>query len=266
MNEPIILFRRALEEENELEIASRYIGVVEQRTEIPENRVVIGRYSCLPYYKELEKDVKNQGSRLINSYKQHKWIADFTYYEYVAQWTFESWRQHELPWCEYDGPFVVKGATNSKKNQWKKLMYAPTKADAVRIGCDLMQDGLISQQDLIYRKYEPLENFGESMISGLPYSNEWRFFFYGTTMLAGGFYWSNLEEEKWPLSDFENAKNFAAEVASTAAEHVNFYALDVAKKQNGDWVLVEINDGQMSGLSTIDPHDLYKALSTETKS
>jgi hypothetical protein len=33
--------------------------------------------------------------------------------------------------------------------------------------------------------------------------------------------------------------------------------LDVAEKENGEFVLIEINDGQMSGLSCCNPEELY---------
>jgi len=42
----------------------------------------------------------------------------------------------------------------------------------------------------------------------------------------------------------------------------NFYVIDVAKTQSGEWIVIELNDGQFSGLSAIDPNDLYMNLKT----
>ena len=37
----------------------------------------------------------------------------------------------------------------------------------------------------------------------------------------------------------------------------NFYVIDVAQKQDGNWTVIELNDGSMSGLSCNDPELLY---------
>ena len=44
------------------------------------------------------------------------------------------------------------------------------------------------------------------------------------------------------------------------SEYANFFVLDLAEKKSGGWVLVEINDGEMSGLSENDPDMLYSNL------
>jgi hypothetical protein len=36
--------------------------------------------------------------------------------------------------------------------------------------------------------------------------------------------------------------------------------MDIAKTQSGEWIVIELNDGQMSGLSENDPNVLYKNL------
>jgi hypothetical protein len=36
--------------------------------------------------------------------------------------------------------------------------------------------------------------------------------------------------------------------------------LDIAETEKGDWILIEMNDAQMSGLSMNDPQMLYKRL------
>ena len=39
-------------------------------------------------------------------------------------------------------------------------------------------------------------------------------------------------------------------------------AIDVAQTESGEWIVVELNDGQMSGLSENNPEVLYKNLTT----
>jgi hypothetical protein len=52
----------------------------------------------------------------------------------------------------------------------------------------------------------------------------------------------------------------ARQAAARIAPHVPFFVVDVAETEAGPWRVVEVNDGQMSGLSTIDPDRFYAAL------
>jgi hypothetical protein len=256
MRKPIILFRDELSVEGELQIAKQYFDVVEYRSEIPSNSLVIGRYSCLPYYNELEKDVTNIGSQLINTYKQHQWIANFEYYEAVKDHTFKTWFSAvELP---DDGTqFVVKGVTNSRKNQWDTLMFASNKRQAIEIMFELQKDSLIGSQPIIFRKYEPLVTY-ETGINNQPFTNEWRFFLYKEQILSFGYYWSQAYNKNVEIDT--KGIELVKSLAPIVSQYVNFYVLDVGQKQDGSWVLIEINDGQQSGLSENDPHVLYSNL------
>ena len=40
----------------------------------------------------------------------------------------------------------------------------------------------------------------------------------------------------------------------------NFTVIDVAQKATGEWIIVELNASEMSGLSLNDPDQLYKNL------
>jgi len=255
---PIILFRKDFDSEEEFEIAKQYFDVVEYRSEIPKDSLVIPRFSALPYYNELEVDVKNLGSKLINTHRQHLWIANFEYYEHIKEYTPESWFEHEFPYSNDEGPFVLKGLTNSRKFRWNTHMFAPNRHTAIQIGSELMQDPMISQQGIVYRKYVPLKTF-EIGINDLPFTNEFRFFFYKEELLTYGFYWSTMEDPELGKLD-EDGLQLARTVAKIAAEYVDFFVLDIGEKEEGGWIVIEINDGSQSGLSENSPHNLYAAL------
>lgn len=261
--ETAVLFRRSREFEEEQRICQKYFRTLEQRTDC-RNQLVIARYSALPFYRELEIDLKNVGCQLINSHKEHTWIANFDYYEDLAEFTPESWDDFSFQYCKYEGPFIVKGRTNSRKFEWDKLMFAPTKKDAVRIAAELSGDGLIGPQGVIYRKYIPLRTF-EVGLNGLPFTNEWRFFFLREQCLSYGYYWSSADDlSSMHISD--EAITLANKIAKIASQHVTFFVLDMAETEAGDWVLIEVNDGQMSGLSENNPDVFYANLKTATNS
>ena len=251
---PTILFRHDRDTLEEMEIAQKFFPVTGSRVGLDE-RLVIGRYSVLPYYKELEFDLKEQCSRLINNLQEHRYIASFEYYEDVKEFTPETWfRLQDVP--DDSGPYVLKGLTNSRKFRWNTHMYAADWTDAGKIHSELMQDPLIGEQGVLIRKFEKLKIL-EVGINGMPMANEWRFFFYRDQLLTNGFYWTISEKQ----GEMNNAgMEFAYRMADILKERTNFFVIDIAEKESGEWILIEVNDGQMSGLSGNDPHRLYAGL------
>lgn len=266
-----ILFRKEFDDGSEMNIAQKYFDVRNYRTHIPKNSLVIGRYSCLPYYQELEEDLKTCNSYLINSFKQHKYVANFEYYEDIKDYTFETWFSlQDIPTEMKDKPLIVKGRTNSKKFQWNTHMFANNFKEAVHIYSELMNDSFIGSQGVIVRAYHPLETF-EIGINDIPMTNEWRLFFYKNRLLSFGYYWSMIDDlsyiEKAKADFMEKGLPFAQQVANIIKEKVNFFVIDIAKTQEGDWIVIEVNDGQQSGLNEFnDPHSLYGNLQTHLDS
>ena len=265
MSNVSVLFREELDTEGELDVCKHYLHTSRYRSHL-RNKLVIGRYSVLPFYQELEAELKSKGCWLINTYEQHCWIAN------VLDWagdaslgisgaltgmTPKSWST----WASLppNTSFVVKGKTNSRKFEWNRRMFAKTRDDVPSIARSLLDDTLVSDQGLVVREYIPLRKLDEG-INGLPVSEEWRCFFYKDRLLSKGFYWSNfpdvLDQVEWTTE----AENFVREAADKARQHADFFVLDIARRADGGWVVIEVNDGQMSGLSLCDPHELYQSL------
>lgn len=260
---PQILFRPDITTQSEMIIASKHFPVVKSRTKCSLNWV-IGRYSVLPFYYELEQDLKYNNCQLINSFDQHQWIANFDYYDILKDYTPRSWRQHEFPYSNYEGPFVVKGCTNSKKDRWKTHMFAENRKQAIEVANRIYEDSYYGTQDLIYREFIPLKVL-EYGLTGIPFSNEWRFFFYKDIILSFGYYWSIAEKSEEYHNEMMNVDgiDFAQKLSSICKNYCNFYVMDIAQKVNHEWILIELNDGQMSGLSMNEPELLYSNLRRE---
>jgi hypothetical protein len=262
---PIILFRPNRTNEYELEAAHKYFTVKTQRAAIPEGSLVIGRYSVLPHYKELETDLDITGSRMINTHRQHRYIADLgNWYRDLEGITPQTWTQLEdVPLDKY--PIVIKGETNSKKFQWDTHMFAPTKGSACMVRDKLQEDELLSNQSIYYRQLAFIKTY---LIGyrGIPITKEFRIFVCGDKILTKAFYWSSHTEEI--TEEFGSAPNpndvpddFIHEVMERVGKNANFYVIDVAQRVNDDWIVIELNDGQQSGLSATDPDEFYRKLS-----
>ncbi len=261
--DPVVLMRPGLAEEEELQVARKYLPVYENRGKVPDNSLVIGRYSVLPYYRELEEDLKVGGSKLINTFNQHNYVAD------MKQWyadlkdftprTFFSLSAFKA--SQPQGSYVLKGQTNSKKQQWNTHMFAATPADVDDVHRNLCDDGLIGDQEIYIREYVPLRNFGEG-IRGLPISEEYRFFVLDGHIVGSGWYWSQFPEvrEENHLGPWLVDQTFLRDAIDAVGHAIRFFVIDIARKADGGWMVVELNDGCMSGLSEVDPTVLYSNL------
>lgn len=249
---PILLVRPRYLTRYERQFVERYFDVTDSRV-LCRDRLVVGRYSILPFYDELEADLANLGSTLVNSGAMHRWIAEFSWYEQLKEHTPETWTEETFPQCRWPGPFVVRGRQNSKKWNWNTHMFALDKASAVNVAERLKEDSDIREQGVVFRRYVPLRTF-EVLRNDLPVTNEWRFFYLGKQRLTYGYYWA--------VSDAANGTKIAPQaleladhLATLVAPHAMFYTLDLAETETGDWILVEINDGQSA---TPGDHDLDK--------
>lgn len=265
---PVILYRKGMDPQadvDEIKEAGRHFIVEHQRTDILDDELVIGRYSVLPFYRELETDISNRGAQLINTYAQHQFLADMREWcAVLGDMTPKLYeRLQDLP---EQGPFVLKGQTNSKKHLWNTHMFAKDKREAGEVYSRLQDDMLLASQQIYARDYVPLKRLATGF-NGLPITKEFRFFVVNGVAFAGGFYWASHAEdlEVVPSAD-EVPKEFLQKAIDRIGDRAEFYAIDVAQTEAGDWIVIELNDGQMSGLSCIPPADFYRDLWNALKS
>ena len=268
----VILFRNSLAMEGEQAICAKHMPVFESRTSIPKHRTVIGRYSTLPYYEELQQDLQINGCQLINSTRAYAWVAD------VMAWSLALEGLTPRSWDGWSGlpatgSFVLKGRTNSRKHQWRTHMFAANRAEVPLVAARLMDDSLIREQGIIVREYLPLRTLGVG-INDLPITNEWRTFWLVVGgqphLLSKGFYWQashpELEAVAVWTAEAETLCHEAVQRIQEEAPELRFFVLDVAQLRTGAWTIIEINDGQMSGLCGCVPEALYAKMAQITMS
>lgn len=255
----VIYYRKSLMEPGELEAASKYFKCVSLLTDIEEGDNVLYRYSLFPFPLDQEKEILNIGAKPIQSYSQHLYAAD------LQNWVADLKELTPLTWDNManlpeNGPFIVKGETNSRKSYWNTMMYAADKKEAIRINSELCKDSLIGDQKIYARQYIPLKRYLTG-IGGVPISKEFRIFVAFGQVICGDYYWANYVDdlpEKPNVADIPN--DFLQGAINRVKDHINFFAIDVAETENGDYVVIEVNDGCCSGLSCNDPEKLYSGL------
>lgn len=252
----------------EMFVAEDYMTVLDSRVLVPPDSLVVARFGLLPFYQEMERDLRYKDSVLLNSYAQHQWIANLLdwggEHGVLAGMTPRTWtRWDRLP---ENMSFVVKGRTNSKKQSWNTRMFAPSRGAVPAIAKRLNDDENLCDQGIVAREYVPLKKLDEGL-NGLPITNEWRFFFLndpktGTpVMLANGFYWMCSHPEAFEQASLSQiGVDVAKKAASLVSPHVPFFVIDVAETATEDWIVIEVNDAQMSGLCGVKADEFYKNL------
>lgn len=87
--------------------------------------------------------------------------------------------------------------------------------------------------------------------------NEYRLFFLDGKLINMSNYWA--EGNYTDLPDTINFEKVAKDIDS------NFFSMDIAKTVNGDWIIIELGDGQVAGCpENCDIEQFYKQLSNLT--
>jgi hypothetical protein len=245
-------------DKEELSVAAQYFATTTLLTSIKPNEIVVPRFSMYPFYNDQEKEIRNLGAKSINSSQAYTYIQD------LANWVVDLKEMTPRTWDRVidipeNTPVIVKTAIKSRKDNWKDLMFAPTKAKAIEIQGKLLQDSLLGYQKIYYREYLPLVKFLDG-IGDMPITKEFRFFVAYGKVISGGYYWDNYSEDIDVPDVSEVPQEFLNKAIARIGSNINFYSIDVAQTQSGGWIVIEINLGDQSGLSSNDPHVFYSNL------
>lgn len=155
-------------------------------------------------------------------------------------------------------PIVVKDFVKSRKHEWNEACYIPSASDStalesvVRRFVELQGNDL--NEGLVFREFIEFEPLTQHSKSGMPLTKEFRIFFLDGEPIYSVKYW----EEGDYKGIFPPIDRFS-EVAK--AVQSRFFTMDVAKRINGAWMIIELGDGQVAGLpENIDIFAFYKAL------
>jgi hypothetical protein len=144
-----------------------------------------------------------------------------------------------------DRPLIVKDFVKSRKHEWHEACFIPSASDrgaverVVRRFIELQGPDLA--EGLVFREYVELELLGVHDRSGMPLAKEFRIFYLDSEPLSCSPYWDEGgNDSSPPLLD-----EFAAIAQSVRSR---FFTMDVARRRDGGWIIVELGDGQVAGL------------------
>lgn len=231
--------------------------------DVPVGSTVIPRFRALPFGDLIEQEVRAHGSSLVNTYRQHRAIADSSSWAHLLDGsdglTALSPRQYDLADIPNlpEGEWFVKGETNSLKNRWIEASYAPTTGDLTRVTGAFLSDAWLGSQRVVIKPFQRYRRLATAL-NHQPIFHERRVFVLDSQVLSDGFYWTPWTDEVGVIN-YDRVQYL--ETLQSAIERVGhlarFIVIDLAEYEEGFWGVVELNDGAMSGLSENDPTELW---------
>ena len=157
-----------------------------------------------------------------------------------------------------DKPIVIKDYVKSQKHYWSEACFIPKASDKEAVNSVIrkfieLQDSDLNE-GLVFREYVELEELTNHSESGMPLTKEFRVFVKNGEIMTIFKYWDE--------GDYQNVEPIIEGFEKVIPEiKSNFFTMDVAKKKDGKWIIVELGDGQVAGLpDNADKDEFYEKL------
>jgi len=205
-------------------------------------------------YKQFYDGLLKKNIELINNpteYKHCHYLPEF-YNKIINETPKSNWTKDiskakivELSNEFGNKPIIVKDFVKSEKHNWNDACFIPNASDKNKVQeivnrfLELRGDYL--NEGIVFREFVELEFLTEHSKSKMPLTKEFRIIFLNKKVVQIFNYWDegNYDSEKPDLDYFGNiAKNIESK----------FFTMDVSKKKNGGWIIMELGDGQVAGL------------------
>jgi len=156
-------------------------------------------------------------------------------------------------------PLILKDFVKAEKHYWKQACYITSSSDpiAVRNTIDYFMKlrGDDFEGGLVFREYIDFEPLVERPHGGMPLVKEYRIFYLNQMPFATIRYWDVADYDETDEPDLDLFNPIARQVRS------RFFTMDVAQRTDGEWMIIELGDGQVATLPTTANFDaFYKIL------
>jgi len=164
-----------------------------------------------------------------------------------------------------EGPYIIKDFVKSRKHEWDSACFIAGPGDIKRVAETFIErQGEFLVGGLVFRKFEPLKLVGEHPKSKIPLFNEIRNWGCRGGPLITHTYWGPDEGGGgivMPHGVISLATLRGEASMNTPTIKSNFYTMDLAMLDDGNWIIIELGDGQVAGLPEhVDAKDFYTQL------
>ncbi|MDD3404025.1 MAG: ATP-grasp domain-containing protein [Hespellia sp.] len=215
-------------------------------------------------YRAFYSQLEQRGMILINSPEEYEryhtlpgWYEEFKEYTAESIWENQGSLDNALEMTKgLEGPYIVKDYVKSRKHEWYDACFIKNIADRENAGKIIsnfiQRQGTDLVGGIVLRRLEDLKCIGFHEKSGMPLSEEYRIFVYAGKIHILDDYWKN--NQSITLSDDE--RKWIGAIAEKIKS--NFVTIDLARRTDGTIIIMELGDGQVSGLQQIKAENFYK--------
>ena len=155
--------------------------------------------------------------------------------------------------ADFDWPIFVKGERQtSKHDRSSSIIESRNAFEALREVW--MRSPILHWQKVVCREFLDLKKIVPDNGQTMPKAFEFRTFWWKNTCVGIGPYW---HAETYQLSESQRKEIITLGRKVAEALDVTFLVIDVAMKTDGEWILIECNDGQDSGFTGVNPFRLW---------
>lgn len=217
------------------------------------------------FYERLEEN----GIILINTPEEYEryhmlpgWYADFKDNTAKSVWEDHGTVDSALLLTRgLEGSYIVKDYVKSRKHEWYDACFINNisdKANAERIIRTFVErQGSDIVGGVVLRQFEKLKSIGFHEKSGMPISEEYRVFVFAGRIMIIDDYWQADKKVSFYDEEMQWIKSVIKRLKS------NFVTMDLARREDGGLIIMELGDGQVSGLQQIKPSDFYRSFNPD---
>lgn len=223
----------------------------------------IGRFGAVQDYKTCFSDMIDCGIELVHAPEMHALSSELTeWYPLIENLTpFSKWFQEPPSVAEVEAffswPVFIKGSRQTSRHQ-AELAIIRSADHYIETLSRISKDPILKWQKLVVREFVRLQSVGETVDGKIPPSFEYRTFWWKGECVGEGRYHTNANY-KWTEAERSAAIILARKVVE--AIDVTFLVIDLAKTEDGNWTVIELNDGQESGYAGVPPTALWQNIS-----
>lgn len=156
-------------------------------------------------------------------------------------------------------PAFIKGSVKSLKQKGLASCIASNIEAAEAIASELFASEFRSRGKVVLRRWEVLRHARKSHL-GFPLGREYRVFTFNGEVLEIGYYWDGADKlAKLNKTEDEKVRKLAVDASDRL--RTPYVAIDIGQREaDGEWIVVEVGDGQFAGLSRVEPIPLLAKL------
>lgn len=220
-------------------------------------------------YKSLYDGLLTKNIRLMNTpteYQHCHYLPD-SYHVIRKQTPKSIWTENleeasilELAKTFDNKAIIVKDYVKSEKHYWKEACFIPDASDTKHVlsvvNRFLELRGSSLNKGIVFREFKALEYLTEHSKSHMPLTKEYRLFFANKKLVSVFNYWDEgIYGESQP--ELDQFVQLAQKIQS------NFFTMDIAQTKQGNWIVMELGDGQVAGLpDNANENEFYFRLKT----